>query len=115
MFVKLISKRGAYDELLSLEEAKVISQSRQELTQISEKTHRLNTVEKMKSQARLDEELEYSKDFARLLVEAQAEVGRERIKRWKERELRKIDESLEDFQPTIEELIEEAKAYMKPN
>ena len=115
MFVKLISKRGAYDELLSLEEAKVISQSRQELTQISEKTHRLNTVEKMKSQARLDEELEYSKDFARLLVEAQAEIGRERIKRWKERELRKIDESLEDFQPTIEELIEEAKAYMKPN
>ncbi|HAZ04540.1 MAG: hypothetical protein A2W95_11790 [Bacteroidetes bacterium GWA2_40_14] len=115
MFVKLISKRGAYDELLSLEEAKVISQSRQELTQISEKTHRLNTVEKMKSQARLDEELEYSKDFARLLVEAQAEVGREHIKRWKERELRKIDESLEDFQPTIEELIEEAKAYMKPN
>ena len=115
MFVKLISKRGAYDELLSLEEAKVISQSRQELTQISEKTHRLNTVEKMKSQARLDEELEYSKDFARLLVEAQAEIGRERIKRWKERELRRIDESLEDFQPTIEELIEEAKAYMKPN
>lgn len=115
MFVKLISKRTAYDELLALEESKVISQSKQEITLISEKTNRVIESEKMKSQARLLEEVEYSKDFARQLVEAQAEIGRERIRRWKEHELKKMDETLGDFQPTIEELIAEAKSYMKPN
>lgn len=115
MFVKLISKRGAYDELLALEESRIMAMSQQEIVQIKEKTKRLVEVEKLKSQARLTEEIENSKDFARQIMEAQAEIATERIKRWKERELRKIDDSLDDYRPTIEELIEEARTYMKPN
>ena len=48
-------------------------------------------------------------------MEAQAEIGKERIKKWKERELKKIDESLDDYKPTIDELIDEARISMKPN
>jgi hypothetical protein len=115
MFVKLISRRGAYDELFNLEEAKGMSQSKMELAQIEEKTRRTVETEKMKSNARLAEEVENSKDFARLMIEAQAEIGRERINRWKLREMNKMDDHLDDYRPTIDELIEEARSYMKPN
>ncbi len=115
MFVKLISKRGAYDELIALEESRIMAASQHEFVQIKEKTHRLIEVEKLKSKARLEEEIENSKDFAKQIMEAQAEIATERIRRWKERELSKIDDSLDDYRPTIMELIEEAKIYMKPN
>lgn len=115
MFVKLISRRGAYDELLALEESKIVAQSQQEIVQIKEKTKRIVEIEKLKSQARLEEEVENSKDFAKQVMEAQAEIGKEKIKRWKEREMKRIDESLDDYNPTIEELIEEARISMKPN
>jgi hypothetical protein len=115
MFVKLISKRGAYDELIALEESRNMAHSQQEIVRIKEKTNRFIQIEKLKSKARLDEEIENSKDFARQIMEAQAEIATERIKRWKEHELRKIDDSLDDYRPTIEELIEEARIYMKPN
>jgi len=115
MFVKLISRRGAYDDLFNLEETKVMAPSQLELVQIHEKNRRMIESEKMKSNARLVEEIENSKDFARLMMEAQAEIGRERIKRWKQQELNKISNELDDYKPTIDELIEEARLYMKPN
>lgn len=115
MFVKIISRRGAYDELLLLEESKIIAQSKQEIVQIQEKTTRIIEMEKLKSKARLEEEIENSKDFAKQIMEAQSEIGKERIKRWKERELKKIDLSLDDYKPTIDELIDEARISMKPN
>lgn len=115
MFVKLISKKGAYDELIAFEEAKLMTQAQQEVVKIKEKTNRIIEIEKLKSKARLEEEVENSKDFARMMMEAQAEIGKERIKRWKERELKKIDDHLDDYKPTIDELIEEARIAMKPN
>ncbi|MBI9067028.1 MAG: DUF4407 domain-containing protein [Salinivirgaceae bacterium] len=115
MYVKLISRRGAYDELLALEEAKLMAKSKQEIIQINEKTTRVVEIEKLKSKARFEEEVGNSKDFAKQIMEAQAEIGKERIKKWKERELKKIDESLDDYKPTIDELIDEARISMKPN
>jgi hypothetical protein len=115
MFVKLISKRGAYDELFACEEAKLMTDSQCESVRLNEKTQRIISIEKLKSKARLDEEVENSKDFAKLIMQAQAEIGVKRIKKWKERELKKIDESMNDYQPTIDELIEEARIAMKPN
>jgi hypothetical protein len=82
---------------------------------LNEKTQRIISIEKLKSKARLDEEVENSKDFAKLMMQAQAEIGIERIKKWKEHELKKIDESMNDYQPTIDELIDEARIAMKPN
>ena len=115
MFVKLISKRGAYDELLVFEETKIMTESQREVVRINEKTNRIIEIEKLKSKARIEEEIENSKDFARLMMEAQSEIGKERIRKWKEREMKKIDESLDDYRPTINELIEEARIAMKPN
>jgi len=115
MFVKLISKRGAYDELLAYEEAKLMTHAQQEAVRVKEKTNRIIEIERLKSKARLEEEIENSKDFARLMMEAQSEIGKERIRKWKERELKKIDENLDEYRPTIDELIEEARIAMKPN
>jgi hypothetical protein len=115
MFVKLISKRGPYDELLKLEETKLMCNAQQEIEQVQEKTRRIIEIEKQKSMARLAEEMENSKDFAKQIMEAQSEIGKERIKRWKERELKMLDENLDDYRPTIDELINEAKIAMKPN
>lgn len=115
MFVKLISKRGAYDELLAFEEAKLMKDAQREIVVVQEKTNRIIEIEKLKSKARLVEEVENSKDFARMMMEAQSEIGKERIKKWKERELKRIDENLDDYRPTIDELIKEARIAMKPN
>lgn len=115
MFVKLISKRGAYDELLAFEEVKIMTQAKREMVRINEKTNRIIEIEKLKSKARIEEEIENSKDFARLMMEAQSEIGKERIKKWKKREMKMIDENLDDYRPTIDDLIEEARIAMKPN
>ena len=115
MFVKLISKRGAYDELLAFEEAKLMKDAQREIVVVQEKTNRIIEIEKLKSKARLEEEVENSKDFAKMMMEAQSEIVKERIKKWRERELKKIDENLNDYRPTIDELIEEARIAMKPN
>lgn len=115
MFVKLISKRGAYDELLAFEEVKIMADAKREIVRITEKSNRIIEIEKLKSKARLEEEIEISKDFAKQIMEAQSEIGSERIKRWKKHELKKIDENLNDYRPTIDELIEEAKIAMNPN
>lgn len=115
MFVKLISKRGAYDELLAFEEVKIMADAQREIVRINEKSNRIIEIEKLKSRARLEEEIENSKDFAKQIMQAQAEIGSERIKRWKEREMKKIDENLNNYRPSIDELIEEARIAMKPN
>lgn len=115
MFVKLISKRGAYDALIAYEETKLMTNSHRESVKINEKTNRIIEIERLKSKARLEEEIENSKDFAKLMMEAQSEIGKERIKKWKQRELKKIDDNLDEYRPTIDELIEEARVAMKPN
>lgn len=115
MFVKLISKRGAYDDLIAFEEIKVMSETKREIVRINEKSKRIIEIEKLKSRARLDEETENSKDFAKQIMQAQAEIGSERIKRWKEHELNKIDKNISSYRPSIDELIEEARIAMNPN
>ncbi len=115
MFVKLISRRGAYDELLGLEEMKIVAVAQQELTQIKEKTIRVVEIEKQKSITRLQEEIINNQDFVKYVMQAQSEIGVEKIKRWKERELNRIEDNFDDYRPTINELIEEAKLILKPN
>ncbi len=115
MFVKLISKRGVYDELLELEEIRLTAGGRQEMVQIREKTSRIIEVEKEKNKTRLQEELANQNDFTRWALEAQSEIGREKISRWKQRELAKLDDNLDDYRPSIDELIEEAKSMLRPN
>jgi hypothetical protein len=115
MFVKLISKRGVYDEVLELEEIRLTAGGRQEMVQIREKTSRIIEVEKEKNKTRLQEELANQNDFTRWALEAQSEIGREKISRWKQRELAKLDDNLDDYRPSIDELIEEAKSMLRPN
>lgn len=115
MFVKLISRRGAYDELIALEELKLMAESQQQSAIIREKTKRLIEIERQKSITRLEEEVINNQDFVKYVMQAQSEIGIEKIKRWKEREFKMIDENLDDYKPTINELIEEAKLILNPN
>jgi predicted oxidoreductase (fatty acid repression mutant protein) len=68
-----------------------------------------------KNKTRLQEELANQNDFTRWALEAQSEIGREKISRWKQRELAKLDDNLDDYRPSIDELIEEAKSMLRPN
>jgi len=115
MFVKLISRRGAYDELIGMEEMRIMAESQQKIVQIQQKTHRLIEIEKQKSITQLKEEIINNEDFVKYVMQAQSEIGVEKIKRWKQRELKRIDDNLDDYRPTINELIEEAKLVLKPN
>jgi hypothetical protein len=115
IFVKLISRRGAYDELLSLEETKIISPANIEITQLKEKSHRIIELEREKSVSRLREEIANQSNYLKWVMEAQSEIARERINRWKTRELLKAGDPMSDYQPSIDELIEEAKKALNPN
>jgi hypothetical protein len=115
MFVKLISRRGAYDELLNLEETKITSKTRQEITHLNEKTYRIIELEREKSVSRLREEIANQSNYTKWVMEAQSEISHERINRWKNFELNKTDDFMDDYKPSIDELIEEAKIALKPN
>ncbi len=115
LFVKLISRKGAYDELLALNELQVMAASQEEQERIREKTKRLIVIEQQKGIMRLEDELENNRLFTKQVLEAQAEIGAERIKRWKARELARVDDDLNDYRPTIDELVDEARLTMKPN
>lgn len=115
MFVKLISRRGAYDELIRLEEMVSMSDSEQKLIEVQERTHRLIEIERQKTAIRLQEELTNNQEFVKMVMKAQADIGVEKIKRWKEREFKLMDENLDGYRPTIAELIEEAKKVINPN
>jgi hypothetical protein len=115
MLVKLMSRRGAYDALLLAEEHKVMQNADQERIKLEERTKRLIAIEREKNLSRLEEELTNNRDFTRLVMQAQSEIGHERIRRWKERELQKLDDNLADYNPSLDELIEEAKLAIQPN
>jgi len=115
MFVKLISRRGAYDELIRLEELITMADSEQKIIEVQERTYRLIEIERQKTQTRLQEEIINNQEFVKMVMQAQSELGVEKIKRWKEREFKIMDENLDDYKPTISELIEEAKKVINSN
>jgi hypothetical protein len=115
MLVKLISRRGAYDELLALEESRKMAESAYELAKVKSKSFKDIEVETHLNELQLGEDLANNETYTKLMAEAQAEIARKRIEEWKQRELNKTLTEFDNYQPTINELIEEAKVKMKPN
>lgn len=115
IIVKLISERGPYDEFLDLERFNITSQARKDITASRNNMNRSIAVENEKYLMKLDAELKNNKEFIDAVMQAQLEIGKEKIRLWKEREMGKIESQLDNYQPTIDELINDARMNLKIN
>lgn len=115
IIVKLMSDRGPYDECLDLERFNISSQARREITTSRNNLNRSIAIENEKYLMKLDAEMRNNKEFISTVMEAQLELGKQKIQLWKEHEMKKIESNIENYQPTIDELINDARTNLKIN
>ncbi len=112
MFVKLISRRGAYDALLEFTESSLISNYEQQVLAMHQKTKRVTEIEKQKTLSIIESEIDDNREFTKIMMEARAEINRSRINRWKENELKKDFDDLNKYTISLDELIARARGYI---
>jgi hypothetical protein len=88
--VKLLSSRGPYDEVLDrLDYEKTIEQK----IKISELNDTVNTemrISTERNRIKLEAELKANEELMNEIAAAQAEIAKEAVKKWKEKELNKL-------------------------
>jgi len=95
VLVKLLSSRGAYDELIEKEEyEKIVEYKKQK---IKTKTLANNYIEllKQKNELEIDSEKRNNESFVKQIEDAKQEINSEFIKQWKQKEIENIN--IEEF------------------
>jgi hypothetical protein len=87
IFVKLISNRGPYDDLLALEQLRTSAEAKKSYTSIRNQLLRELDLEHEMVQAEMSVHQASSKESVEKLAEAQREINTARIQRWKEYQL----------------------------
>lgn len=105
IFVKLISSRSAYDELIEAESMKKKSVAQQELFKIKYANDVRFEIDaelaEMQKQVSLDLKAEFVKD----IKEAKKTLNRQIVEKWKENEEERISKNMADFLPDIQTVI----------
>lgn len=101
IFVKLLSERGPYDELLEAEEYDKTYQIRMAALN-KEAASGKKLAEAEKNKMKYDAEIQNNRDFINRLVVAQSEIQEKKVSKWKEREMENIDKNFEQYIPAIE-------------
>ncbi|MDD2563516.1 MAG: DUF4407 domain-containing protein [Salinivirgaceae bacterium] len=87
IFVKLISNRGPYDDLLALEQLRISAEAKKAYTSIRNQLLRELDLEHEMVQAEMSIHQESSKESVEQLASAQREINSLRILKWKEYQL----------------------------
>jgi hypothetical protein len=87
IFVKLISNRGPYDDLLALEQLRTSAEAKKSYTSIRNQLLRELDLEHEMVQAEMSVHQAASKESVEKLAEAQREINTSRIQKWKEYQL----------------------------
>ena len=87
IFVKLISNRGPYDDLLALEQLRTSAEAKKAYTSIRNQLLRELDLEHEMVQAEMSIHQESSKESVEKLASAQREINSQRILKWKEYQL----------------------------
>ncbi|HPW67077.1 MAG TPA: DUF4407 domain-containing protein [Salinivirgaceae bacterium] len=87
IFVKLISNRGPYDDLLALEQLRTSAEAKKSYTSIRNQLLRELDLEHEMMQAEISIHQAASKESVEMLADAQREINSTRIQKWKEYQL----------------------------
>lgn len=90
IFVKLISARGPYDDLLEKHEHSIETFKIEQMSKLNQKTNERLQIIIETGNNKVKEELEGNKTLTKKIIDAETELGDELIRQWKEEELRKI-------------------------
>jgi len=96
IFVKLISPRGPYDDLLEKHEHVFSKQRIREVTKLEQETYENLHLLEERSKSTIRKELDVSRTTLREMTDAEIEIARKTIQHWKEMELKKIPEAILD-------------------
>jgi hypothetical protein len=94
IFVKLISPRGPYDDLLEKHEHVFSKQRIREVTKLEQETYENLHILEERSKSNIRKELDVSRNTLREMTDAEIEIARKTIQHWKEMELSKIPEAV---------------------
>jgi hypothetical protein len=90
IFVKLISAKGPYDDLLEKHEHSIENFKIEQMSKLNQKTNeRLEIVIQSGNNA-VREELEGNRNLMKRIIDAETELAQEMINQWKEDEMGKI-------------------------
>lgn len=117
LFVKLISSRGPYDQLLELEEAKILYNTQKEINDIQLVSEQYIMVQNEKQRVKNQAEIEISKEYHASMLDAKVHVNERRINAWKNKEINKVDENFinDELHKSVELLIKEKENKLTSN
>lgn len=106
IFVKLISARGAYDEMLDTELYKKQIEAKRIMAQIKSNENTQYKLEIEKSQNLFNLALENDKEFTNSIKLAQNELNTILIEKWKQKEQEEIESNFEKYSNKIKQMLE---------
>lgn len=92
-FFKMMMEDGSYDELLNAEKHRVKVLSLKRISDINDEINTSVKISTMRNQKRLEAEQIANKDLLEQIAMTQSELLQEAIKRWREEELKKIEQN----------------------
>jgi len=101
VFVKLISSRGPYDELLEAEQAALSQKAGKQVLEFAHERHLFREELERKSELMVNQNDRVQRDAYEALTDAKQEINRERIKRWKDIQLKKNGDTVNKYFPDL--------------
>lgn len=109
IFVKLISARGAYDEFLDAELYHKQLEAKRLIAEMKTKENKEYNLYYKKELLHYETALENDKEFTENIKKAQQDINEIVIQKWKQQELKNIEQNFEQYASKIKEIIDGAK------
>lgn len=97
IFVKILSNRGPYDDILQTQEFKVKEEERQAQADIKSRTSTQISILDGKNDHLVNSELDTSQEVMEQIKQAQLDLGKEVVAKWKEQKLSELETNPESF------------------
>ncbi len=90
VFVKLISRRGPYDEILELEEYQKLVDTKKEMTKLQAEAGNRIFIEEELNKIKTNSDIESSRDYIERMKKAKLDINKIKVENWKKSELAEI-------------------------
>ena len=104
ILVKLMSKRGPYDELFDLEEYRKTVEAKKEMAHIKLNTHNLINIASDTQKMKSDANQQINKTLIDKIKETQTKLNDIKIQKWEEEQLKIISEDNNDIQQEVKKI-----------
>jgi hypothetical protein len=105
IFVKLLSDRGAYDELLELETSKLQMIARRNMAKLKSIENKKHYIELERNKLEFEAQVNSNMSFIGNTSAAKAELDKKIIDTWKEKEIKNIENDFTKYLPRINDAL----------